>query len=813
MIDMRKLTLLISLLFVANILSAQQGRQRTGENPFEITGVIIDAESGNPLEYATVSLLKASDSTIVDGSITDPKGKFTISGKPGKHILKLQFISYKTKYINDITFNRDNKVIDIGSVSLSGDTETLEEVVVSANKSQMQLELDKRVFNVGEDLANIGANASEIMDNLPSVSVDVEGNVSLRGSSNVRILVNGKPSGLVGISNADGLRQLQGDLIERIEVITNPSARYDAEGSAGIINIILKKEREKGFNGSFTANTGVPANYGFSGNVNYRTGSFNIFGSYGINYRENPGGGFTDRTTLSNDTTLFTYIDNDRLRTGTSHNFRIGTDFYINENNIITASGLTRISDEENITDITYFDRNANQVLFNNTLRKDTEKEDDDNYEYQMTYRRTMKGEGHELVAEFQFRDNDETEASSIDSANLLTDSDLIKYQRSINQQGDQNILAQIDYVYPIGEGKKFETGYRGTFREISSDVTLEQIDDSGNWQPFGNFSNYFVYNEDVHAAYAIFENKMDKWGYQLGMRAEQTFITTFQRETDETNEKDYLNFFPSAFISYKVNNMRTLQASYSRRLSRPRFWYLNPFSSFSDPRNIRMGNTDLDPEYADSYEVGILNNLNKSSIYVGAYFRYTTQVIDRIEISEDGINTISMPRNIGTENAYGVEANFNTDPTEWLNVNGNFNFYRAVTDGSFNDIDLSRDTYTARFRLNNRFKISKYDLQLSVNYRAPEKTTQGVRNSITSIDLGANTDVFNKKGTLSLSVRDLLNNRKYRGETETVNFIEESEFQWRARQVRLSFTYRINQKKQRSRQERDYDGGEDGDF
>ncbi|WP_185152749.1 TonB-dependent receptor domain-containing protein [Fulvivirga aurantia] len=649
-----RIRILLLLIFISSQLAAQQNQRRgTGENPFKVIGVVLDEQTGQPLEYATISLLKAADSTLVDGAITNAQGQFEIKGKPGPHILRLQFISYETKFIDNIVFNRENRVVDAGTLTLSSDTETLDEVVVSANKSQMQLELDKRVFNVGEDLANIGANASEIMDNLPSVSVDVEGNISLRGSSNVRILVNGKPSGLVGISNADGLRQLQGDLIERIEVVTNPSARYDAEGSAGIINIILKKEREKGFNGAFTANAGYPDNYGFSGNVNYRAGSFNLFGSYGINYRENPGGGFTNRTSFGNDTTLYTFIDNDRLRSGTSHNFRIGTDFYINENNIITASGLTRISDEENITEITYFDRNENRQLFSNTFRKDVELEDDDNYEFQMSYRRIMKGEGHELTAEFQFRDNDEVESSAIDSANLLTDSDQIRYQRSINEQGDRNILMQVDYVYPISKSKKFEAGYRGTLREISSDYLVEQIDDQGDWMPLGNFSNKFVYNEDVHAAYAIFENKMNKWGYQLGLRAEQTYITTFQRETDATNEKNYLNFFPSAFLSYKLDASRTLQASYSRRISRPRFWYLNPFFSFSDPRNIRTGNTDLDPEYTDSYEVGLLNNLNKSSIYVGAYYRYTTGVIDRIKTSEDGINTISFPRNIGTENAY----------------------------------------------------------------------------------------------------------------------------------------------------------------
>ncbi|MEQ8426130.1 MAG: TonB-dependent receptor, partial [Cyclobacteriaceae bacterium] len=379
--------------FIVSPLSAQT---------FLVKGRVIDNETKKPLEFANASLLSVKDSTLIGGATSDATGTFEIPVKSGSYILKIQFISYQSKYVS-AAVSAQKPIANIGSVTLYPDAEILTEVVVSGQKNQMQLELDKRVFNVGEDLSSIAANASEILDNLPSIAVDVDGNVSLRGSSNVRILVNGKPSGLVGISSPDALRQLQGDLIERIEVITNPSARYDAEGSAGIINIILKKEREHGLNGSFTANTGFPLNNGLSSNTNYRRGHFNLFGGYGINSRENPGGGFTDR--VSRDT-LFTYINNDRTRSGTSHNFQIGTDFYINENNVITASAMARVSDEDNLTNITYFDRTATRGLFNNSLRKDRQAEDDDNKEYQLTYSRTMKGEGHELTAQFQLRDN-----------------------------------------------------------------------------------------------------------------------------------------------------------------------------------------------------------------------------------------------------------------------------------------------------------------------------------------------------------------------------------------------------------------------
>lgn len=774
-----------------------------------MVGKVLEGETQLPLQFANASLLTPGDSTLVGGATTDAEGVFRIEAKSGSYILKVQFISFANQYF-PIQLSANNPIANVGSIQLLPDASILDEVVVSGQRNQMQLELDKRIFNISEDLANISSNAAEILDNLPSVAVDVDGNVSLRGSSNVRILVNGKPSGLVGISSTDALRQLQGDLIERIEVITNPSARYDAEGSAGIINIILKKEEKRGLNGSFTGNTGFPDNHGFSGNVNYRTGKLNFFGSYGINYRENPGGGFTDR--VSQDT-IFTFIDNDRVRTGTSHNFRFGTDFHINEKNIISGSFLARVSDEENFSDITYFDRTESRGLITNSLRRNTELEDDNNREYQLSYSRKMKGAGHELTAQFEYRDNAEKENAAIDSANLLTQSPLLLYQRSFNEEIDRNILMQADYIYPISKGKKFEAGYRGTLREIANDYIVEQIDGQGNFFSLANFTNKFTYNEDVHAVYTIFENKMPKWGYQAGLRLEQTYITTFQRETDQTNKKDYLNAFPSAFVSYNLNQTRTVQASYSRRLSRPRFWSLNPFSSFNDPRSIRMGNTDLDPEYTDSYEIGLLNNHKKSSIYLGTYYRYTTGIIDRIQTSEDGINTVSTPRNIGVENAYGIEANFSADPLNWLNVNGNANFYRAITEGRFNDIILDRDTYTARFRMNTKIKMGKVDFQVSGNYRAPEIQTQGKRKSLYYIDLGANMDVLKGKGSINLSVRDLFNTRKFRGTTFTNNFTEESEFQWRSRQVRISFTYRLNQKQKRERQGDRDDLNEEAEF
>lgn len=781
------------------------------QDKVQISGTVIDQETNDPLEFASVSLLNPGDSSLVTGNVTGPGGNFSITVAPGNYILKAQFVSYSTKFkrvnIQDAT--------NVGTVSLSQDVETLGEVVVTGQKDQMQLELDKRVFNVAENLTNIGASAAQILDNLPSISIDVDGNVALRGSQNVRILINGRPSGLVGLSNTDALRQLQGNLIERIEVVTNPSARYDAEGSAGIINIILKKKREEGFNGSFTVNTGWPHDHGLSANVNYRRDWFNTFLNYGISYDENPGGGFSRQEFFFPDTTYTTFVDRDRIRGGLSNTLRFGSEFFINPNNTLTASFMMRVSDEENKSEITYRDISQAGNIVNLSQRQDTETEDDGNYEYQLSYLRNFKGENHQLTADFQYQIDNETEASDIFERDLLGNNEIINRQRSLNNEENTDIRLQADYVNPFRDGMKFEAGYRGSIEEIHSNYLVEELED-GIWINLENFTNEFLYEENVHAAYAIYENKMEKWGYQIGLRAEQSDIETYQRETNERNKKSYLNLFPSAFVSYKLSESNSFQASYSRRISRPRFWYLNPFFSFSDPRNIRTGNVDLDPEYTDSYEAGYLNNQEKYSFYFGGYYRHTTGIIERINfVNEEGI-TFFIPQNLSVENAYGLEMNFSYDPSRWLNINGNANFYRAMTEGTYEDLVLNRDTYTANFRMNARMSLGKYNMQLSGRYEAPEEDTQGTRKAQYTMDIGANRDVFDNKGTLTLSIRDVFNSRRYRGTSEGEYFFQESEFQWRSRQVNLSFTYRINQKKERSRRDRDggdYEGGEDMEF
>lgn len=799
----------VLLLFNYSALSQNKSTRAKSE----ITGKVVD-NNDNPLEYTTVSLHSKIDSSLVTGNITDVEGNFTIAAAPGEYWLELQFISYQRKRIPNVSVSQNDPQVNVGSIVLREDSETLSEVVVSAEKQQMELSLDKRVFNVASDLTNRGRNASEILDNVPSVAVDVEGNVSLRGSSNVRILVDGKPSGLVGLSSPDALRMLQGDLIERIEVITNPSARYEAEGMAGIINIILKKERRNGLNGSFTATLGVPSNYGASFNVNVRRNWLNLFSSYGINYRESPGSGESNQIFYGTDNRIsYTDRTQERVRGGLSHTFRIGSDFYLNETNTLTASMLYRTSDQENTSDLLYINSfNYVQDSVVRVDRRDIEAEDESNMEYELNYTKTFQKEEQKLTAAIQYRAGGETERSDIEELTFNNESESILaplFQRSLNEENSENLLLQTDYIHPFAKEGKFELGYRGTIRLIETNYVVEELNESNNWITLEGFTNQFNYDEDIHAFYGIIGNKSNRFSYQGGLRAEYTDITTELVDTNEKKDKDYFSFFPSAHLTYELKNDNSFQASYSKRLNRPNFWNLNPFTSFSDARNIRTGNPNLDPDFTNSFEVGYLKNWEKSSIYSGAYYRKTTDVIQWLSRAQ-GDTTFTRPENFGTMDAYGVETNISKDLASWWKLNMNANFYRAVTVGEAYGEPLESDTYTFSGRFNSKITLwNSVQFQQNVNYQAPEATPQGRRKALYSIDLALNKDILQGKGSLTLSVSDLLNSRKWRSETFGENFYQDSEFQWRARQVTFSFSYRLNQKKAPQREKNgEYDGG-----
>lgn len=791
--------------FLALLIDIVILAQNDADGELLISGTIID-EQNEPVPFGNAAVYNVLDSALVTGAVSDVQGKFEIGIEPGTYYLKITILSYEEKVIPEVHVS--NKDISLGTIMLKSTMDILEEVIVKGEKESMELQLDKRIFNVSKDLSNIGANAADILGNLPSISVDVDGTVSLRGSQNVTIWINGKPSSLTS-RDPDALRKLQGNMIESVEVITNPSSRYDAAGEVGIINIILKKDQEKGVNGSFMINGGVPQLLGGSYTLNYRNKNTNLFSSYGIDYRRSPGGGTSYQQYTSADTS-FAYVQNsDRSRGELSHNFMLGMDYFLNDLNSITGSFSYNTSRGVNNATTEYFDYDENGALTNTTLRTEREEEEEENIELGVNYKKDFKEKGRKLTADFQWIksvDNESTDyTQSLNGGNA-------KLQRAVNDANESNWLFQSDYVHPFSKETKLEAGVKTTTRIIKNDFSLEEQDDELNWIAFDAFTNNMIYTERIHAAYIMASTKLNKVSIQGGLRGELSDITTELIARNEVNKQDYFNLFPSAGLSYEFKKNNTLQLSYSYRISRPNFRNLLPFSDFRDPRVYFVGNPNLRPEYTNSYEAGYLLNWKNGSVLSSVYHRHRTDVIQRItDPPTNGVAQV-VPINMAKENAYGVEFNLSFSVQEWWEINTTANFYRAITEGTYKEERLYSDTYTWTNRTTSKMTFFKnLDFQASFNYRAPRITPQGKDLSIYSVDLGLSRDVFNGKGTVTAGVRDLLNSRKRRSIVDTQGYYSNSEFQWRQRQFTVTFTYRLNRDKEKQNdRDRSGDGPED---
>lgn len=816
---MKTLFLLPIMLFSFLVLSLELPAQnQASTKTMAFVGKVVDQATNLPLDYATISLYRLKDSTLIAGNVSDIKGNFSIQAPMGVYYAVVDFLAYQTQTINQINPQAGQTRIDLGTIALQSQATALDEIVVVAEKSQMELSLDKKIFNVGKDLASRGGSAADLLDNVPSIQVDVEGEVSLRGSNNVRILIDGQPSGLIG--NGSGLQQLQANMIEKIELITNPSARYQAEGSAGIINIILKKERKSGLNGSFDLTLGYPENYGAAVNLNFRTKKLNFFTNYGLSYRNGPGKGSLYQEIFRNDTTYITQQNNQRTRSGLNHTLRFGADYFFGPKTTLTTALTYRTGMDDNFQQTDYRD-----FLFNldtpvgTTLRTDEEVEDEMNLEYAMTLKRKFKREGHELSLDLRYRDKTEEEGSDLrnqfftDGRNPDGSPDLL--QQSNNKESERLLTFQLDYVHPFSKESKFEVGLRSSFRDIDNDFLVEEFSDDV-WLPLEGLSNNFQYDENIHAAYLIYGNKKGKFSYQFGLRPEYSQVSTQLLQTQQTNNRDYLNLFPSVHFTYDLPAENAIQISYSKRVRRPRFWDLNPFFTFSDNRNFFSGNPDLNPEFADAWEIGHIKYWDQGSLSSSLYYRHTNGKIDRIRRIDDTGKSVTQPENLLTEDAFGFEFTASYNPYKWWRLNADFNFYRAVTDGGNLGDSFQSDAYSWFTRGTSRFSLGKTtDVQVRFDYRAPQINTQGKRLAMYGVDLAASQDVFHKKGTLTLSVRDLFNSKRWRYTAEGENFITINDFQWRARSVRMTLTYRLNQQKKKGgiRDQGGMQGGNEGQY
>ncbi|MCF8237280.1 MAG: TonB-dependent receptor [Saprospiraceae bacterium] len=796
------------LLFLFALLACPVWSQQS-----TLLGRILDEDAGRPLEFAAVSVLNATDSTLINGGISDQDGTFFLTLSPGQYLVQVDYIAYTSLLAGPVRI-APGQTLDMGDLQIHPEAALLSEIEVNAEKNQMQLTLDKKIYNVGKDIANTGSTAADILDNVPSVTVDVEGNVSLRGSSGVRILIDGRPSGLIGVGDSDGLRSLPSNMIDRIEVVTNPSARYEAEGMAGIINIVLKKERQQGWNGSFETTLGYPLEWGGAANLNYRRSRINLFANYGIRYRTSLGGGTQYQEFYRNDSIFINDQVRDHDRNSLSHNVRFGLDLFIGQGGTLTTAFNYRYSQDDNLTKLTYHDYLEDlQHPLLITRRSDNEDELEPTLEYALNWKKTFGRDDHVWTADARYQDNAEHERSDFLEQYFLPDgnqsSEPDKEQRSDNMESERNIIFQSDYQYPLSKTGKIEAGIRAGLRDIDNDFLVEErmLEE---WAPLVGFNNQFRYDEDIYAAYAIWGEQWKPVSVQAGLRYEYTDISTELVETGEQNPRTYGELFPSAHISFQLPQDQSLQVSYSRRINRPEFRSLNPFLTFSDVRNIWTGNPDLDPELTNAFEVGHIKTWAKGSISPVLFYRKTDHVIDRIRtVDADGISYI-RPENLDIQHDMGLEVTFSYEPFAIWRVNGNVNFFRSITDGTNLGEEFTADAYTWFGRLSSRVTLfQKVDLQINYNYRAPRVTTQGKYLAMQHLDMGASMDVLKNKGTVTLSGRDIFNTRRRIYENRGEDFYTRGNFQWRRGSVNLTFAYRLNQQKTRDNKEGGTDGGD----
>ncbi|WP_298494811.1 outer membrane beta-barrel family protein [uncultured Algibacter sp.] len=719
-----------------------------------ITGKVIEGKNQLPIEYATISLLDRDTNKPLTGTITSPDGSFNFKTSVSNFYIEVSFMGYKTESYKNLNIIKNS--INLKTITLTEDNQALDEVVIRAEKSQTEFKLDKRVFNVGQDLSSTGASSLEVLNNIPSVNVNIEGEISLRGSQGVQILINGKPSVL---ASADGnaLGSITADMIEKIEVITNPSAKYDAEGTSGIINIIIKKSEKKGINGSATLNVGVPNSNSFGLSINKRTEKFNLFSQLGFGIRTYPDERKSINRDLINNTTINSNGDgefNEKFS-----NILIGADYHINNLNIVTLSGsyAYEVEDQNFLSNFNQTD--ATNSTTNRWLRNETTEADNPKLRYELQYKKNFKRhEDQSLLFSALGNSFRKDQFSDFENTTIVGDDNDFQ-QKTRTDYTLEDYTFKLDYTHPFLEKYTIETGSQYVINSVSNDFAVSNLE-NGEWVDNEDLTNIFDFDQKVLGIYTTAAYEGDFWGLKLGLRLEHTNLNTLLENTNEKNSQEYTNLFPSIHSSYKISDNFSIQAGFSKRIRRPRLRELNPFSNIRNNFSIFTGNPDLQPEFTDSYEITSIHKLGKASLNFSLYNSYTVDVVERISTFENNIST-SSPENVGTNTTTGFEANGKYSPSNWFSFNGDFNINYFSRKGVFEttDFDFKGNRWAAS--LTTKFKLpSKFDLEISGDYRSKYKTVQSEIADNLFADLGLRKKILKGKVILNLSIRDIFASR-----------------------------------------------------
>lgn len=730
------------------------------QNNFEVKGVIIDQSSEQPIPFATVLVVDKLTSQPITGVNTADDGSFSIIASSKEIFIEVSFIGYETIRREDIQINGQN--VDLGKIALSEQSQMLNEVEVRGERSSTEFRLDKRVFNVGKDLSSAGANALEVLDNVPSVTVSIEGQVSLRGNSGVQILINGKPSVLTS-EGGNALRSITAEMIEKVEVITNPSAKYEAEGTAGIINIVIKKDEREGVNGSFSLNYGKPENNSVGLSLNRRTERFNLFTQIGYGIRNYPRQQKNKNDDFLTNTQILT--EGTQYRKEEFYNIILGTDYYINPQNVITLSGFYAFEAEDQPSNTHVMQYQNNTQLTSEWNREEVTTAGNPKYQYEFIYKKDfLDDEDHDLIFSATGNLFSKEQTSEFFNTSVLG-IDAFDDQQTRTFFKEEVHTFKLDYTHPFGEEWTVEGGFQYSNNDVSNDFEIKD-DLGGQWLINPGFTNIFEFKQSVLGVYGITAYESDTWGVQLGLRTENTRVNTLLVNTNQKNDQNFTDWFPSVNTSYKFNTTFSIQAGYSKRIYRPRLWDLNPFFNIRNSFNYRKGNPDLRSEYSDSFEISAIYVKGIASINMSLYQLFTTNAIESVTTFQDNIS-VRAPENLGTKRANGIELNGKINPTKKIVISGDFNYNtfdrKAAWQGQ--SFDFKGNRWSSE--ITSKFKFPKdLDIEFSWNYQSGFKTIDGKASPSQYLNLGARKKLLKGKGVVSFNIRDIFATRVNENQT-----------------------------------------------
>lgn len=800
----RYLLLFAAFVFILKINASAQERPQHGGGgrPDDmpkigvITGTVKDDATGQPVQYANVVLYSMKDNKLITGTIADEKGFFKMDKLPfGRFNLEVHFIGYSKKSMQ-LSVNPKVQELEMGVITIAQAATTLDEVEISADRKIIEYKIDKKVINVSQDLVAAGGTAVDVLENTPSVQTDIDGNVSLRGTGSFKVLIDGRPSILDG---SEALQQIPSSTIEQIEIITNPSAKYDPEGVGGIINVITKKEKERGFNGLVNLNLGSEPSYGGDVLLNYRYEKVNFFIKADYNQNKGPGKSLSELTSEINDTTYYINSSGDRSRNRGGYKFKGGFEYDVSNHDFITVSGeygsrlfgmnnFARYEEYSNPQTIHDYYLSSNEFgVSHNFVAADA------------YYQHKFEEKNHEISmnANFSRRFGEDTETLDeydTDSTWFPLAVDPIR-QRSTEDDKSIDVLFKTDYVKPLGENGKLEAGYQGKYDNGGSDFSLDRYDVfNDEWVYDSAQHNNIDFILNVQAVYATFTNSFKGVDFMLGLRGEYTNRLIRQNIINEEYPVERFDYFPTVHFSKKFLETHQLQASYSRRIDRPRHWYLDPFPNYSDPRNIRIGNPELLPEYVDSYELNYQKRFDKSFVSLETYYRQTNGKISRVAYLQDDNVMVSTFANIDKDYSLGIELMGNMDLFKWWQLNVSGNLFQYNIDGQILEADVNQSINTWSARFSSTFKLKwGTRIQLTGFYNAPSITAQGEMEDFYMVNAALRQDFLKRKLSVSFNVKDIFQTMNHTSTTYGSNYMLYSERNRVSPQFRLSISYRIN--------------------